>query len=266
MDNVLGVSPRDMEQYIAMQYGILNPNVSLLFMAGKRGTGKTILNFSSIDQALVYEKGERIKRGWPENEKNGLYKKVIILKAPEILGGERRNVGFLPGDLFEKIRPHIQPYIDAHEETILNELAIPFEDLIRHPRYDNGYGMRTDQGKQPIGSAHMPPNSSLIEVRYSGFMGGASIGKTLMLIDEAQDFTPYEIKTLIERVGEGSKLIISGDPAQTRNPFCSRKINGFTYAIKHYLPKPYSMLVQLMKNYRHQMSEDSEEMPALNPV
>jgi PhoH-like ATPase len=87
-----------------------------------------------------------------------------------------------------------------------------------------------------------------------------------MFIDEAEDLTPYEMKTIIERMGVSSKLIISGDPAQTRNPYCSRKYNGFTFAIKHYLPKPYSMLVKLNTNYRHQMSEDAEDMHVQNPI
>ncbi len=79
-----------------------------------------------------------------------------------------------------------------------------------------------------------------------------------MLIDEAQNFTPYEIKTILSRLGEGCKAIIMGDPDQTDNPSCSREINGLTHSINHYLGKPYSCLVKLSHNYRSQVSMDAD--------
>jgi PhoH-like ATPase len=84
------------------------------------------------------------------------------------------------------------------------------------------------------------------------------------VIDEAQDYTPYEMKTLIERLALGSKMIVLGDPKQTRNPNCSVKKNGLTYAIKYFLARPYSALIGLTKNYRSQVSEDSEDMTVYN--
>ena len=93
---------------------------------------------------------------------------------------------------------------------------------------------------------------------YSGHVRGRSFRNTLILVDEAQNFTPYELKTIIERTGEGCKIVLMGDPAQVDNPFCSREINGLTHAIKQYIDKPYSALVTLTRNYRSQMSEDAK--------
>lgn len=265
-DNILGIKPKDMEQYLATQYGLLNRDVSMVFMTGKAGSGKTILSYAAgIDSVLIYDKAQRELRGEDLNSKEGTYRQIILLKPPEILGGQRRNQGFLPGDLYHKLKNHLRPYIDAHKESNLKKIA--FEELFRHPEYDTDFGPRRGEAanKEKInGLAHLPSNNEVIDLVYSGFIGGASVAKTLMIIDEAQDLTPYEMKTILERIAEGSKVIIAGDPKQTRNPKCTNKMNGLTTAIKHYLPKPYSTLVALPRNYRHQISDDSDDMRAYN--
>ena len=103
----------------------------------------------------------------------------------------------------------------------------------------------------------MPPNKAAIHITDSSYLRGRSFKNTLILVDEAQNFTPYEMKTTIERLGENSKIIIMGDTVQFDNPRCSKDINGLTSAINHYLKAPYSFLMYLPNNYRNQASLDS---------
>lgn len=260
MDDILGIRPRDMEQYLAMQYGLLNPDVSLFFLCGSQGSGKTLLGYvAAVDLVLVYDKEYRAKRGFADGEgKNGFFKQIVLLKTNEILGGRRRDVGYLPGTLYEKLKPHLAPYIDAHKESLLGSL-FPFEQMLMHPRFKNDFGEgRSEEAKRKInGMAYLPGHIEPVEMTYSGYMRGRSFRDTLVVMDEAQNLTPYEVKTVIERLGEGCKCVIMGDPAQVDNPDCSREINGLTHAIQRYLDKPYSALITLSKNYRSQMSDDA---------
>lgn len=259
-DAVFGISPRDMEQYIAMQYGLLNPDVSLMFLCGSQGSGKTLLAYvCSVDQILWYDQEMRRKRG-QNGGKGGSFRNMIVLKPNEILGGKRRDIGALPGDLYQKIKPHIMPYIDAHRESTLGRM-LPFDQMLLHPRFHNDFGGPRDKALSEMkidDCAHLSADMEMVEMTYSGFMRGRSFRDTLILMDEVQNWTPYEVKTIIERSGEGCKVVIMGDPAQTDNPNCSREINGLTHAIRHYLRMPYSMLVKLTRNYRHQMSADAD--------
>jgi hypothetical protein len=260
---VLGIKPLDMEQYLALQYGLLNPFVRTFFLTGSQGSGKTLLSYvAAIDQVLWYDSEIAKERGYGFDSKNNLkksrFRNVVLLKPNNFLGN--RDIGFLPGDMFEKLRPHLEPYIDAHKESSLYDV-FRFEELLAHPKWDNQYFKKRSNVPKIEKSAYLPGNSEAFEMTYSGVMRGRSFKDTLVLLDEAQNFTPYEVKTIFERIGPGSKLIVMGDPYQVdisqHNKNCSRDINGLTHSIKHYLPKNYSALVHLQRNYRTQMSEDA---------
>lgn len=262
MDTVLGIKPRDIEQYLALQYGLYNPNVDLLFLCGKQGSGKTILAYAAaIDKILSYDQDIRKRRGLRTDDKAGFFDQIILLKPTDIIGGKRRDVGFLPGTLYQKLRPHLEPYIDAHKMTVLSDI-FPFEDLILHPKFENDYGGPRSKFAETkiMNCAHLPCKNEAIQVTFSGFMRGRSVPRTLFLIDEAQNYTPYELKTIISRVGEHSACIVMGDPHQLDNPECTQESNGLTYCIAHFLGKPYTMVSRFSRNYRHQMSEDTDEM------
>lgn len=210
-DNIFGIKPLDMEQYLAMQYGLLNPNIQLFFLCGSQGSGKTLLSYvSAVDNVLWYDAEIRKKR-YPESvndKKGGLYKQIVLLKPNDIIGGAKRNIGHLPGSMYEKLKPHLAPYIDSHNESSLGH-CFPFEDMIKHPKFEKDFGKRETKDKK-IEEGYLNPHSEVIEVTYSGFMRGRSFLNMLLLIDEAQNFTPYEVKTMCERVGVGSKAIIMG--------------------------------------------------------
>ncbi|MFH1682435.1 MAG: PhoH family protein [Candidatus Woesearchaeota archaeon] len=262
VDNILGIKPLDMEQYLATQYGLLPPEVELFIICGGAGSGKTVLSYvTSIDNVLWYDEQERKRRGLNEKKKGGRYERIILLKPFEIVGGSRREVGFLPGKLYDKIKGHLSSYEDAHKISDLK--GIKFEEMFLHPKFANDFEtMRSKDLK--INGGYFNPHSEVIELTYSGFLRGRSFHDTLLLIDEAQNFTPYEMKTIITRVGPGSKAIVMGDPYpdQLDNPLCTPEINGLTHSIKEFLPYHYSALVMLTKLHRSQMAEDAAKWKA----
>ncbi len=261
MRSVLGITPRDMEQYIALQYGLLDPDVSLSFISGSQGSGKTLLAYAAaIDQVLIYEEKLRRQRfqyhGDKPVPKRGFFKQIVLLKPNDTIGGKKREVGYLPGDLFEKLKPLLEPFANAHDETILFDNNIPFTDMVLNKDMRNDFGDgRSSEGR--IKGVGVLPRRAPIKIIYSGGVRGLSLRDTIMLIDEAQNFTPYEIKTLLSRLGEGCKAVLMGDVEQLDNPMCSRQVNGLTGAIQQFLHKPYSVLVNLTRNYRHQISDDT---------
>lgn len=260
--NIWGISPWDMEQYLAFQYGLFNDDVETFFLTGSQGSGKTLFSYvAAVDQILWYDSGIAKTRGYGLNskgdQKRSKFRNIVLLKPNNVIGD--REIGFLPGNMFEKLKPHLEPYIDAHKESELYQM-FRFEELLTHPKWDTQYfKQRSEQVKKLKlgGEAYLPGDSEAFEMTYSGFMRGRSLKDTLIIVDEGSNYTPYEMKTICERVGPGSKMIVMGDPYQIDNKNCTRDNNGLVHAIKHYLPMPYSALIHLPKNYRSQMSEDS---------
>ena len=141
----------------------------LVFALGPAGTGKTYISVAMAVQAL----------------KNKSVKKIIISR-PAVEAGE--NLGFLPGDLKEKIDPYLRPIYDA-----LNDM-IPYEKL--------SYYMERE----------------IIEIAPLAYMRGRTLNNAFILLDEAQNTTPMQMKMFMTRMGPDSKMIITGDPTQVDLP------------------------------------------------
>ncbi len=288
--NLYGISPRTMEQYIALQKGMLDPDISVLGLVGGAGSGKTLLAYvGAIALGLNYTKEELKERNWedpfyapamknPAEEltnrlhklsvarKEGsaaVYEKIVLLKPDDPVGG--REVGALPGDLWLKIKDHLKPYQDAHDETTLNDV-FSLKDLILNPKRANDYGEARE--KNTGKSIHryggkLSDKKEVVELTHISTFRGRSFENTLMLVDEAQNFSPNEMRTIVSRMGVGSKLVIMGDPGlqiDNRKANLTRNYNGLVQTLEHYLPKSYSMLINFNANFRSEMSEDSLEM------
>ena len=252
-NNIFGVFPKDMEQYLAVQYGVLNPNIEIAVICGAQGSGKTLLGYTSAVKMILNYGGEISKKMGISPEKESFFKKIVLLKPNDMMGGKKRFEGYLPGSLWEKINQHLNPFIDSHKESNLDEIS--FNEMILHPRRDNEYGSKRKIDK--VCGGYLPSKNEAIELTLSGYMRGRSFTDTLVLVDEAENFTQYEMKTIISRLGIGSKCIIMGDPEQTDNPDCSININGLTGVIKHYLKNPKMSLMCLSKNYRLESAEQA---------
>jgi PhoH-like ATPase len=153
----------------------------------------------------------------------------LVVARPTISMG--KELGFLPGSLDEKLAPWMQPIHDALE--MLSDLNMGHE----HRR--SGDLMR----------------SGSIVVEALSYIRGRSIAHQFMVIDEAQNLTPLEVKTIITRVGHGTKIIFTGDPYQIDNPYVDSSSNGFNYIVSKFRGEPIAAHVELQKGERSELAE-----------
>jgi PhoH-like ATPase len=265
-DNILGVRPLDLEQVLALRELLMNDEISLCVVTGRQGCGKTLLTYAAmVHQIMDHSQKTPFHSHLLSSKTKAHYRKIVLYKPISLVGGKKNDVGFLPGSLFQKIRPYLQGYIDCHNDNTELGKVLTFEDMFRHPTLPDTDFPKTRQYKGTIDGGKLPTCNSAIELRYIGHARGNTLTNTIISIDEAQNFTPFEIKTIMERAGPGSKVIITGDPLQVDNPsITSTDINGLTSAIRHYLGKPYFGMIRMNRNYRHQISDDSEGWNAPN--
>jgi PhoH-like ATPase len=153
----------------------------------------------------------------------------LVVARPTISMG--RELGFLPGSLEEKLNPWMQPIHDALE--LLSDLNMGSD----HRR-------STDLMR-----------SGTIVVEALSYIRGRSIAHQFMVIDEAQNLTPLEVKTIITRVGQGTKIIFTGDPYQIDNPYVDSSSNGFNYIISKFRDQPIAAHIELQKGERSELAE-----------
>jgi PhoH-like ATPase len=156
------------------------------------------------------------------------FRRLVVARPTVAMG---RELGFLPGTLEEKLTPWMQPIHDALE--LLGDLNMGHEhrrsnDLIR---------------------------SGLVVVEALSYIRGRSIAGQYMVIDEAQNLTPLEVKTIITRVGEGTKIVFTGDPYQIDNPYVDSSSNGFNFIISKFREQPIAAHVEMQKGERSELAE-----------
>lgn len=207
-----GISPRNAEQTFALE--ILNdPNIKLIGLTGKAGTGKTLLALAAaLKQANMY--------------------KQILLARP-IVALANKDLGFLPGDEKQKVAPYMQPLFDN-----LNVIKAQFAPGHADVR-------RIDD---------MQKNNQLV-IEALAFIRGRSLSETFCIIDEAQNLTPHEIKTIITRAGEGTKMVFTGDIQQIDSPYLDAQSNGLAYMIDKMKGQELFAHINLVKGERSQLSE-----------
>lgn len=156
------------------------------------------------------------------------FRRMIVARPTISMGKE---LGFLPGSLDEKLNPWMQPIHDALE--MLGDLNMGQEnrrssDLLR---------------------------SGMIVVEALSYIRGRSIANQFMIIDEAQNLTPLEVKTIITRVGSGTKIVLTGDPFQIDNPYVDSASNGFNYLVSRFRDHSIAAHVELAKGERSELAE-----------
>jgi PhoH-like ATPase len=151
-----------------------------------------------------------------------------------------KDIGYLPGDLEEKMGPWMQPIIDNLDFLL---------------------GANDSQGGSR-GSQRAPRNSwadlkgmGLLEVEAISYIRGRSIPRQYMVVDEAQNLTPHEVKTIVTRVGEGTKIVLTGDPYQIDNPYVDAESNGLTWLVERFKGQGLAGHVTLMRGERSALAE-----------
>lgn len=201
-----GVTPRSAGQYF-LQEALMQPaeKAPLVIVKGMAGTSKTFYSLAVGLEKLV-------------NRPEGEYRRILICRPNAQFDSD---IGFLPGDEKEKISPLLRPVIDNLEQLI---------DMNEEERYRNEKELQ-DKIEEIF-------SRGLIQAEAMNFIRGRSIVRTYLIIDEAQNMTPGQVKGIITRAGKGTKIILLGDPAQIDRPFLDERTNGLCYASEHMKGSP----------------------------
>ena len=186
-EGLVGIRPRNKEQSFALDM-LLDEEVKLITILGKAGTGKTLLALAA---------------GLKRTVEDGAYARLLVSRPVMPLG---RDIGFLPGDLNEKLNPWMQPIYDNLEFLLAA----------------GGGKRRGIRGYEDLF------NNGQLHVEPLTYIRGRSLPQQYVIVDEAQNLTPHEVKTVITRCGEGTKIVLTGDPFQIDNPYVDSSTNGLS--------------------------------------
>lgn len=190
-EGVWGIVPRNPEQHLALEL-LLNPEIPVVTLNGKAGTGKTLLALAVGLHMMLME---------------NRYTRMLVSRPIFPMG---RDIGYLPGDLNEKLDPWMQPIYDNLELLISNSGR----------KGTKGYQELIDQG--------------FITVEPLTYIRGRSIPHQYMIVDEAQNLTPHEMKTIVTRAGQDTKIVLTGDPHQIDNPYVNEGSNGLNTLVERF--------------------------------
>ena len=222
-EGIWGIFARNKEQLFALEL-LLDDSVNLVTIDGVAGTGKTLL---AIACGLRKTADERT------------FRRLVVSRPIFPLG---RDLGYLPGDLNEKLNPWMKPIFDNLE------LLLGSQD-----ESSNGRGGRAPS-YQPL------LDQGIIEVEPLTYIRGRSMPRQYFIVDEAQNLTPHEVKTVITRAGEGTKIILTGDPNQIDNPYVDATSNGLTYVVERFKGTALAGHVSLRKGERSELAERAAEL------
>jgi PhoH-like ATPase len=221
---VFGVIPRNLEQTMALDL-LLDDSVKLVSLIGAAGTGKTLLALAAGLAKVLNEQ---------------IYTKMLCARPIMPLG---RDIGYLPGDKDQKLTAWMQPIFDNMTYLLSNRLT----------------------GGDVEHKSHTPPSS--VEQRIQQlidtgqvvlepltYIRGRSIPHQFMIVDESQNLTPHEVKTIASRVGDGTKLILTGDSTQIDNPYLDSSSNGLSYLVERLKGKGLVGHMTLGKSERSELA------------
>lgn len=250
------IRARNLEQQFLMD-ALLDDSIHMLTCYGKAGTGKTLLSTAcALHQT---------------HDDHSRYDGVSISRPVMALG---KDIGFLPGSLEEKMKPWLQPYHDALEVLIPSkppkdpQFASKKVSKKKHKKRDEQL-LASMTAVQPSHASHNGGHgnaalakpyerllkSGLVEIEALAFIRGRSIARRFFILDEAQQLTPHEVKTVITRISEGSKIVLIGDPAQIDNPYVDARSNGLVYCHNRMKGQAIAAHVKLTKGERSKLAE-----------
>ncbi|AJY76352.1 PhoH family protein [Paenibacillus beijingensis] len=214
-DPVWGITARNAQQRMALEL-LLNDDIPLVTLTGKAGTGKTLLALAA---------------GLLKTEDEHKYKKLLIARPVVPMG---KDIGYLPGEKDEKLRPWMQPYYDNLEYLFDTKKAGDIDKIL-----------------MGLGS---------IQIEALTYIRGRSIPGQFIIIDEAQNLTRHEVKTIVSRVGENSKIVLMGDPEQIDHPYLDSISNGLTHIVETFKQEGVSGHITLEKGERSKLAQIAADL------
>lgn len=248
------LKPRNAEQVMALDL-LLDDAVQLVTLFGPAGTGKTFLALlAGLHKALIED----------------LYEKLLVARPVVPLG---RDIGYLPGDLQEKLYSWMLPVYDNMDFIIhavqtgrhLQDVEYDFEHEQQHYRKKDKSDHKKGGKKSRSSKGGIMPLDQLIDngkisLEAITYMRGRSIPYQFIVIDEVQNLTPHEVKTLITRVGTGSKIILAGDPYQIDSPYLDFGSNGLIVASERFKGQSIFGSVYMQTSERSELSQLAGEL------
>ena len=223
-DKMWNIFARNKEQRMAFDI-LLDPTVKLVTLVGGAGTGKTLLAIAGALECALH---------------NNLYEKILVSRPIIPLGND---LGFLPGDKDAKLSHWMQPIFDN-----MNYLLRNGNEKVKH------------RSSSSTLSVDQLLNSKKVELEALTYIRGRSLPKQFVVIDEAQNLTPHEVKTIISRAGEDTKMVLTGDPQQIDNPYLDASSNGLTYTAERMKSTPLHAHISLRKSERSELSALAAEL------
>ncbi len=214
-EQIWGIKARNAQQHMAFEL-LLREDIHLVTMIGKAGTGKTLLSLAA---------------GLMQTEDLGKYKKLVVARPIVPLG---KDIGYLPGEKEEKLRPWMQPIYDNLEFLFNTKKQGELDQIL--------LGMGS------------------IQVEALTYIRGRSIPDQFIIIDEAQNLTKHEVKTILTRVGERSKIVFMGDPQQIDHPYLDEYNNGLSYVVEKFKHEAVSGHVKLVKGERSNLAQIAADL------
>lgn len=211
---VWGIRPRNKEQQFAFDL-LLDDNIRLVTLVGQAGTGKTLLALAAGLQKAVEEQK---------------FQRLLVSRPVFPLG---KDIGFLPGEVSDKLRPWMQPVHDNLELLL---------------------GISAGDKKKGRSSSEFF-DMDLVHIEPLTYIRGRSIPKQFILVDEAQNLTPHEVKTIITRAGDDTKVVLTGDPYQIDNPYVDATNNGLVHVVNRFRDESIAGHITLTKGERSDLAE-----------
>ncbi|MFH1729252.1 MAG: PhoH family protein [Pseudomonadota bacterium] len=215
-EGIFGIISRNMEQAFTLD-ALLDPKIQLVTLVGKAGTGKTLMAIAAgLQSTLEYE----------------THKKMLISRPVVPMG---KDIGYLPGDIEEKLKPWMQPIFDNMD------LLLSSGTKMTKTKRSKGYHEFLEMG--------------IVDIEPLTYIRGRSIPNQFIIVDEAQNLTPHEIKTIVTRVGVGTKIVFTGDPYQIDNPYVDSSSNGLSVLVEKFKNEAISAHILLKKGERSALAE-----------
>jgi PhoH-like ATPase len=223
---VFGIMPRNVQQTMAFDL-LMDDSVRLVSLIGSAGTGKTLLAVAAGMTKVLNEQ---------------VYQKMLVARPIMPLG---RDIGYLPGDKDEKLTAWMQPIFDNMSYLLSNRLA----------GSGGGEGQSTHASLSTVEQRiKQLMESGQVILEPLTYIRGRSIPHQFMIVDEAQNLTPHEVKTIASRVGEGTKLVLTGDASQIDNPYLDSSSNGLSYLVERLKGKGIVGHITLAKSERSELA------------
>lgn len=223
-ESVWNIHSRSKEQRMALEL-LMDPAIELVTMVGQAGTGKTLLALAAGLECTI-----RFKR----------FERILVSRPIIPLG---KDLGYMPGDKEEKLAHWMQPIFD--------NLMYLMGDGKNKKEQEDQESIRQKVDK--LLSAH------IVEMEALTYIRGRSIPRQFVIVDEAQNLTPHEVKTIVSRAGEGTKMVLTGDPYQIDNPYLDSSSNGLTYAVERLKGQPVHGHITLQKSERSALASVAAE-------